>query len=264
MVFKIFLHAFAMIFGNFGSVLRASVVPFSIFFALLISAGYTFYTPLVSYGIQTVGWFGVVLLIIIATLILFLPILSWMAVLWHRFILLGEAIGMFPSANVRQIWSYAWRVLLFAFVNFAFFLTLTWIINSIVVIRRPDSQIASLSGLLLILIYLGVVALWFGAFLRFSIVLVGFAVGKPIRLRDAWRLTSDRSSAILVAAVLSILVCVLLAVGIKAGVDLMLESLPVDQARTIAICVVAVRGWFVTMLGISLITAIYFDTIEEH
>jgi len=105
------LHTFRMIFGNFGQALRVSVGPYLL---LMILAGVVFVvfgqgmTGTQVNGQMPPGFaLGFILLIP-----LFLFVTAWVAVSWHRFILLEEYAGILPAVTDRPIWPYAGKVIL--------------------------------------------------------------------------------------------------------------------------------------------------------
>ncbi len=100
MAWKIVLHAFRMIFANIGDALKVSVGPMLIFVVLALVLGsvanvsFTSIDPIQSVETASAGALFVSVLILCAAAIF---IFAWIAVAWHRFILLEEYPGVLPA-----------------------------------------------------------------------------------------------------------------------------------------------------------------------
>ena len=101
---EIFAHAVAMVFRNFGQVLRITLGP-----ALVagIVAGTTFSLFAKTLTEPSVANSGQVILVGLLMMLTFWVCLLWVTVAWHRFILLEEyAKGLLPSFRFDRITAY--------------------------------------------------------------------------------------------------------------------------------------------------------------
>lgn len=252
MAFQIIRHAFRMIFGNFGQALRVSVGPYLLLLAALLGIGllagvqnFAFstdgellqgpdgFSPLVFLGVIFIILFG-------------LFVFGWVAVSWHRFILLEEYTGALPAVTDRPIWPYVGRSFLYGFLLVLVAMPMFLILSLIA---------APLGGFALIIATLIVaIALTYGWF-RIAIALPSIAVGKPITLGQAWTASAGISSTILGVAFL------LMAFNSVAGIGVtMVTNISVILG---VICEIALQ-WTTLMLGVSILTTFYGHLIEKR
>ena len=121
MALHIIRHALRMIFGNFGQALRVSIGPFLILLVCAypittIQIGEIFLTFVPDPFATDIGGRAspvnpVVFLYLVFLIFVALFVFGWVAVAWHRFILLEEYHGLLPAAAGRPIWPYVWRSL---------------------------------------------------------------------------------------------------------------------------------------------------------
>ncbi|MDA7963751.1 hypothetical protein [Ruegeria sp.] len=187
---KIFAHSVRMVFGNLQQVLQITVGPaligavaiVAIFMALGIPPE-VFETSQTGFpeGVST----GSFLMFLFSAIAVILVIMFWIAVSWHRFILLEEyPSGILPTFRFDRILAYFGRLLLLGLM--------------LIIGYFPAGMVLSAVGgglaLGLIIIY---VLFLLVCFYRLSIILPAAAIGHPITLAEAWNSTRETGGAIL-------------------------------------------------------------------
>jgi hypothetical protein len=100
MAIRLFLHALRMIFGNLGQALKISLVPFAI--AAAVFAVFIFTIKDTSF-LETGGAMFLGFVLVFGGMLF---VGAWVAVSWHRFVLLEEYVGIVPAISGRPIWPY--------------------------------------------------------------------------------------------------------------------------------------------------------------
>lgn len=172
----------------------------------------------------------------------------WLAVAWHRFILLEEDRGsIIPQFNASVIGSYlvqSIKLFLFMFVvGIGFVLVLTVIF----VLVGFDSMF-TLMGF-----GMASVLLWF--FYRISPVLPATALGLPATFKGAWQVTKDYSGAIGVLVVATTMVSFVAGAATQA-------VLPASPFAYLALS--SIQIWFSAMIGVSILTTIFGVSVEKR
>lgn len=268
MATKLILHTFRMIFGNFGQALRISVGPYLILFAIGGALAYAVDFPIVvgetqlsEMALPNPRW--ALIPMVMFPLVLF--VIGWVAVSWHRFILLEEYAGLLPPIKGRPIWRYVGKsillALLLAVIAIPVFTVLSGLFAadvqsavasgvSVSTGGVPDLPFAFQSRWLLIN---ALVAIPFSyVALRWGIALVGTALGEPLGFFEAWG-KSKSVAGVLVGVVLILFVIN----GLPQFVSLALRDLPFVQ-----LLIDLAMGWLTMMLGISILTTLYGHVIE--
>lgn len=256
MAWQIVKHAFQMIFNNFGQAVRVSLVPMILLMVawgvLLSVSG----VPISAIGAEQnpeeLGNVGLLsLLLILAGLVFTMFVASWVAVAWHRFILLEEYSGYLPATAERPIWGYVGKSALLAVILAVAAIPLSFIVgfmtagflNASGQIPTPVAVIAGLA--------LGTVMgfLWF----RMAICLPAKAIGKDMTFGQAWSATARLSGTIFGMTV--IIVALNIGVGVILGA--LFGGIPlISTVFEIAI------NWLSTMVGICVLTTLYGHLVE--
>jgi len=241
MAVQIIRHAFSMIFGNFGQALRVSVGPFLILIVVFALAG-VFMRSVSTAG---PGLAMIWLLIATAALIIF----SWIAVAWHRFILLEEYAGLLPRFEMPAIGPYVQTTFLLALILIACMLP-------VIFIGAPLAQILGTGGTSVVGFLVGVLTLYL--LFRFGMTLPAVAIGKPQTFRKSWDATRDASGTLWgVAAILALMNVVIE----------MWSSIPLSPSlgNVIFQLVFAVGlNWLTMMLSVCVLTTFYGHLIEKR
>jgi len=241
-------HSFAMLFRNLGNALRISVGP--ILIALVV-------------GFLILGVFGSnldalpqdieqgqlppeIAFAVLLILLLFIFVSAWIAVAWHRFILLEDYPGLLPPLAGRPVWSYIGKTILLSLVLTLVMLPAGFVMGLIMAVLQDAG-----TGLLPTFI-LGLALYASYMWLRFGIVLPATAVSRPMGFGEAWRATAPYATAILGTCVILIL--------INTGVSLVSAILPQPLAGLLSLA----TSWITIMLGISILTTLYGVIVERR
>lgn len=241
MAFKILIHTFRMIFGNLGQALRVSVGPYLILilgFAILFGA-------LSTMADSTVGVSPLMSLMFVVLFPLSLFVTAWVAVSWHRFILLEERAGLLPAVKGRPIWPYAGRAILLGLLIALMAIPLLFLVG-IISSAVPFFAIPLFVVVMVILGFVG---------LKLGVSLVGTALGKPMKFGDVWNATDQINNTIFGLVFLMVIINVLPSL-IVAGIA---AYIPI-----IGFVLNIVLNWISMMLGISILTTIYGHVIENR
>lgn len=234
MVFAILGHAFRMIYGDISAVLRLSLP-----LCLLIGMELILQNSDIPAEHRTSGLSVFISLINLGASF-------WVAVAWHRYILLEEyPDGALPRFNGPEIWRYC----LWSFgLSIAFALPLAMIGG--VMFGLADLDVLG-PGAMLILIPLGFVLFW--ALARVSPILPAVAVGKQLTPVEAWSATRPIALGL-------VWILLLLSLGgtLLSGLSLALYS----AVPFLGIIAAGVLQWLLTMLPLSVATTIYGVYVE--
>ena len=253
MAFQIIRHAFRMVFGNFREALKVSVGPYvilALIFVLVIGmigdTGGMFDASMPMAGAEPMRPGAALALFALVPVLLF--VVSWVAVAWHRFILLEEYPGLLPSLADRPIWPYAGRSLLYGIVVLLAALPLIFLVMGL---AMPLMMAGS--GLASILIFVAITGFMTYLWLRIAIALPSVAVGQPITMADAWRASKGMSGTIFGVA--------FLLMGINGLASVLTAQFSAVLPLVGFLLDVALQ-WTVLMLGVSVLTTFYGHLIE--
>jgi hypothetical protein len=168
----------------------------------------------------------------------------WVAVAWHRFVLLEEHGGTLPAFHGRRMLSYFVVILLLIFV--------------LALVGGAAGALIGLAfGVSTLLFMVGILAIFVSAFwifYRLSPMLPAAALGRSLGPAEAWGKTTGLSGAILVSG-LSLIVASLL-----GGAVAMLVMFQISIVM--GVILLGLLQWAYTMVGISILTTIYGMAIE--
>ncbi len=262
MVIRIIRHAFAIIFNNFGQALRISALPYlsmvAIGFAValndpgLVEIDSDLYLDGSSDGIFEINTISIVLALASAIYSLF--VLGWIAVSWHRFILLEERQGWIPVVNYKLINAYLVRSIGYGLLLCLIAVVLMVILSAVGLHTLLDADPDSMSfDLFLATAVIGTIL----TFIWYSIALAlpSIALSEPISMREAWSASSGINTTIF--GISSVLV-ILNQIGLFITNDL-LWSLPL-----IAALLGAIVNWITILVGVSILTTLYGHLIEDR
>ncbi|WP_170468251.1 hypothetical protein [Ruegeria arenilitoris] len=198
---QIFVHSVRMVFGNLKQVLQITVGPALIATGLIVALFMVTGIPLEAFdesadslpdGISaaSVTFFLFGLFAVIAAVVF------WIAVSWHRFILLEEYPGgIFPAFRFDRILAYFGRILLLGIL-----MMIAWIPVGVVIAVLGETLLP-----LSIILTLAYGVFLIVCFYRLSIILPAAAIGEPITLGEAWNSTTGVAGSILVLLVVAFL-----------------------------------------------------------
>lgn len=239
---RILLRAVRQVFGNFRQALAMSVVPVvagvvAVVTAIVARLWWTGGVTASSMALLAVAWLALSFTLV------------WIAVRWHRFILLDERQGVFSRPLLLPILRYAWIALLIVLV----------LILPFFAVRAIVSLIESLGSTFLAMM----VSLVFSVLLHsFAIILAtalpAAAIGVPNPIQMAWKALNPAGGTIILLAVLGYLV--------EALIDLVgaLVNLPfvmAGQGET-GLAVTWMAHWLTWLIGISVLTTLWGHYVE--
>ena len=244
---SILVHSIRLLFNNLDAALRISIVPY----VILTVVNTYFQIQIAPYQdpsnmpatIPGGGFWFMMFLAIIAMIVIGL----WIAVAWHRYILLEEISGgLIPQFHGNLVLSYFGRGLLIGILCAiaAFF---------------AGMVIGFIAGVLMGPIAGGVVGGTAGAivglilFYRMCPILPAAAVGRNLSVRDAMAATTGQGGTIISLAVIGGLVIIILQLPSLIGGD---------PLSPISLVYSAVIGWFTTLIGVSVLTTFYGHFVE--
>ncbi len=243
-------HAFQMVFGNIADALRVSVGPVlilaAIFFGVIRIFGLQadFFNEIQVNPDLAQRAFPAALILIVAYLLVF----AWVAVAWHRFVLLEEYPGYLPALNGRPIVPYLVKTILLALVLMAIMLPLLLLLG---LALGPVLMAAPLVGSILLGLFIGAVFSYF--WLRFAICLPATAVGVPMKIGASWTASAPLSSTIFGVTL------IITALNILATV--IAEQLSGLSGALGTVANLAVT-WVTMMVGVSILTTLYGHLVE--
>ncbi|MDD9738243.1 MULTISPECIES: hypothetical protein [Marinovum] len=238
---SMFVHSLRLVINNLDVALRVSLVLYSV---QAISQIYTFSANSgemvqgpdgIPYPDISAGEGFVMLLLGIAALLASL----WIAVAWHRYVLLGEEpAGWLPNWPGAAIPGYLWRSVLLGLV--------------VALAAVPVGAISAviLPPVLMLAVTVGVASF---VFFRLSPILPAIALGNSLGFREAWEATRGEAGTIVGLAGLMILGSLALQIPTMLSGD---PNSPLSLVYSIVV------GWFATMIGISLLTTVYGHCVE--
>ena len=247
--FQILSDSIQRVFNNLGAAIMISLVPYVI--AIAIAA--VLWLPI---GLQVLTdqramqamvqagnfpW-----LQFVVTLLAFVIAGLWIAVAWHRFILLDERPGWIPQFKGDRIWAYFLRGLLIVII----------LIPVVIVASIVIGIVAGLIGqgnivIAIIVSFLTFFVVWLIG-LRLGTSLPGAAVKPGTSLGDGWRATSGQWGMF---AVLAVMLAVLSFV--IGWIGTLLVGVPI-----LSLIWSIVTNWVSTMVGLSLLTTLWGHFVE--
>ncbi|QFU10183.1 hypothetical protein PARPLA_00252 [Rhodobacteraceae bacterium THAF1] len=240
--YHLFRHALAMVLRDLPTTTRLTAVPYAI--GAIWSVWFAVTAPTVN-GVLMIrepsGLLGVGALCLLS-----IVSILWLAVVWHRYVLLGEAPKRFlPEASVSRMKGYLIKGILTVLVTLpvaGIFGVLSYLLS------YGGPLIGAVMGCGYIFALVAVIG-------RVSAILPAVAVDRPISLRESWAQTKQATPAIVVAFLMA---------GVTMAVASMMVLAVFLTAGKLAYLAIPnfLIQWFSTVLGLSLITTIYGHYIE--
>ena len=245
---QIFAHSVRQIFGNAVGVLRVS--------------GFLFLVRTAVYGILAVvvaGGDSVAKAVVAGLMVLLVETGTslWIAVGWHRYILLNEQPSVVPQLWLNRILAYLGGGVVIGLIMIVPTLVIAWITLALanVSIVGP-SDLFSWSFQIKAVLISAAVYIPVGAIaLRLSTVMPGVALREGRELFDGWNATKDQISTFLVVS----------ALGTAAyfSLDLAANYLLAITGSAVVVAVSdAIFQWLAMMVGFSILTTLYGHYIE--
>lgn len=250
-------HAFKIVFGNLRYALRASIIPFLIMMVVLFVLAKLLGLPLYldPTAAPPAGLEAAISVYTLVSIPFYLFIFGWIAVTWHRYILLEEYPRTVPEISNRPIGAYVGRTLMMILqlivAMIPVFMVVMLIVGVLFGAQGPEGlQLDNPSGFSFgIIVGTLMTYLWF----RIGVSLPAVAIGKPMNSREAWQQTAPVWQTLLgVSAILALLnlAVTLVFSQVFAGIPI------VSYVINVAI------QWATMMIGVSVLTTIYGHVVE--
>jgi len=243
MGFRIFMHSVTLVLNQLGGALRISGVLYIA--SLLVSLLSFFFFAQSTMTEAAPPWPTIILGIVIGFLYL------WIAVAWHRFVLVDEMPQtLLPPLHGDRMAAYFGRSVLMLLVILALIIVLGFI-NGIIIVATNGAPLALVLTTLL-LIFVTLVLSY-----RLAPMFPAAAIGRTLGLRDAWAATAGANGTIVALALISAVASV--------AVDLpvyLFQAIP--GGVIIAFLWTAVTGWFKLLIGVSILTTLYGVFVEKR
>ncbi len=246
---QIFTHSLRQVTGNMPAAIRVSGLLYVVQFVVgvLMAPAATDQESLQLAMEQGQVSFGAILLSGLVT------VLSgvWIAVAWHRYVLREEGAGFLPVFLGGRFLGYFGKTLLIFLILLPIAAVLGVVATFLLI---PFAQFGSPLGILMVtgaLVYLPLVVIG----LRLSTILPGVALMPGQPLTAGWNATHGETANFVVLALLTL--GMTLVVSVPSAFVFAPQSVP-------AILWNFAAGWFVTMVGVSILTTLYGHYIEKR
>jgi len=198
---QIFAHSVRMVFGNLKQVLQITVGPALLATIVVVGLVLAMGVPLAAFdenasdlppGVSPGSFiFLVLVLMIVVSVVMF-----WIAVSWHRFILLEEyPSGIFPTFRFDRILAYFGRGLLLGLLMIVAYIPL------MIIFLGLAGNMALVAVIVAVLYVLFMIV----CFYRLTVILPAAAIGKPVSLGEAWASTKGTAGSILILLIVAAL-----------------------------------------------------------
>lgn len=235
---QIFIHSVRQVFGNLEAALRVSGLLYllqaalAVMFDLSILQDEAAMRAAILAG--TFNW-AEVLLVLLVSVITSL----WIAVGWHRYVLLVEQSGLLPPFRAELMVRYFGKSLLVGLIV----LVIASVIGVVAgMLLPPLAPMVTMLGALMI-----------GN--RLSVILPGSAVEKPTSLPEGWAATMGDSGTFLALSIIMLALFTL----IQLPALYIFNSIPL-----LAFVWNLGTGWLFLMISISILTTLYGHYIEKR
>lgn len=251
---RLFAHSLRQLFGNFGSALLVSALPcllqvitIVLFIYWLSTRGSPEVMALMRGGLFWSPAFLALLVVMITTSL-------WIAVSWHRYILLGQKPGLVTTPHPGRMAGYFGKGL---HMTFVLLLPLALLVAILPFVIGPnlgprflaENRLMVLLGLFAITAVFGVLSL------RLATVLPGAALRSGVRFYSGWHATRGRSGAILSL----FLITVAATATVSAIGNLLFDGNPF-----VTLGWSAATNWLFLMVNLSILTTLYGHYVEKR
>ncbi len=247
---NLFMHSVRLVLGDWRNALRITGLLYLVYAVPALVLGLIFPQP--QPGAATAETAAAALSfapIGIITGLLLLVVYLWLAVTWHRYILLDETpAGQLPPFNQSRILAYAGAAVLLVLILLAVALVVGMIL-------APFLLVVPVFAFLMPVIFISIALV---IDYRLGLVLPARAIGKPLTFGEAWQATRGQSGTILVLAIVSALASVI--IDIPA---FLLAFLP-GIGGILALLWTLATGWVKLLIGVSILTTLYGYYVEKR
>ncbi|HHI69987.1 MAG TPA: hypothetical protein ENJ91_03210 [Rhodobacteraceae bacterium] len=239
---KIFTHSLKMVFGNIDAALRISLVLYlaqqavGIYFA----GKYGQTLKMMEQNMLVIppsGFWPTLFVMLLVSLVTSL----WIAISWHRYVLLEENPRTFiPPVSGERLLAYFGKTVILMLIMIAIGAVVGFVVSLLGFAIGPQAL-----EVIVPLILIGTM-LYFSY--RIGLVFPAVALDKPIGFRESWEITRSAAGAVFQLSVI--------AIGFAILIRLPGNMAP-DSMSVIDMVYSAVMGWIAMMVGVSVLTTLY-------
>ena len=236
---KLFVRAVTLLIENLGDALRVSLLPYGVVIAISVWAAGTYGAGMVPGQEMTSEGAGATLLVSVLNLVATL----WIAVAWHRYVLLGERPeGWLPPLRGGAVLAYLGRSVLIGLLVALIIMGVSIPLGLLVVVLPQAALLVGAIGF-----FIGMIV-----FYRLAVVLPAGAVDRPMSFGEAMAATRGHTDTVVMLALLTVGFTFLL------QVPTLLEG----DVGVISAVYQGVVGWIGLMVGVSTLTSLYGHLVE--
>ncbi len=242
---SIFAHSFGMVFRNLKQALQIGLVPVVIaFVGVLAALSYIGVSVSVLQDEQALGlllansW-----MVFLAIWVFIMVMMLWIVTSWHRFVLLEEyPQGWVPPFRFDRILSYIGHAIMLGLL-----MLLAMIPGAMIMIAIGG--MSQILGVLTTSIWVGVILV---GMYRLLPILPAAAIGKPLKLKEAWEATTGETWTIIGLLVIGFLFQLLL--NIMAALFVLVPIIGPIVLYTVLLVM--------SLVNVSILTTLYGHYIE--
>jgi hypothetical protein len=252
MAWQIFWQSVLRVFNNWEAALKVSTLPLVISWAawIVLFGSYLGRSSADLRVLMESGSFPWWRFLLPAIIVMLCGL--WIAVGWHRYILLDEEPAWVPVLKGRRMAAYFWRGLLILLIAGGLYIAASAIVGVVGAMAMGATTAPFLVLTVIASLVLLLAAIVIG--LRAATALPGAALGATDGIGDAWRATKGRWGTFLALALL---------IGIiEFGTALITGLLPLPFP--IGLIVQALFGWLYGMVFLSILTTLYGHFVEQR
>ncbi|NIZ09643.1 hypothetical protein [Pseudooceanicola sp. HF7] len=256
---QLFRHSVSLVFRNFSQALRIYLLPLLILGALTVLFMWSDLSFLMQLNTDFVdgdlvpgfsaGFLGKLGLLVLIGVV----VMMWLAVAWHRFVLLEEKPDkLLPRFNGAQIWAYFKAAVLLWLVGVVLSVGFMLIIALFAALISGGTAAMVLMIAIVVVVCLAAAVLM----LRIAITLPAAAIGQPLSLRQAMAGTRNAGGTLLLLVIL---------IGVVSAVlQIPAEWFLATGSMTAYVAYSVVLQFLSTIVGVSILTTLYGYYIEER
>lgn len=247
---SLFMHSVRLVLGDWRNALRITGLLYLIYAvpALILSLMVPPPPPGATPG-EIAAAMGASAPVNIITTLLLAVVYVWLAVTWHRYILLNEEpSGQLPPFRSTEIIAYAGNAILLILIMLAFSIVVGLVLS-------PLLFLGPIGAILMPIIFISLALI---VDYRLGLVLPARAIGQRLTFGEAWEATKGQSGTILVLAIISAVAAVLITVP-----GMVLALIP-GIGGILALLWQMATGWITLVVGVSLLTTLYGVYIEKR
>lgn len=247
---NLFMHSVRLVLGDWRNALRITGLLYLIYAIPALLLGLAFPPPAPEAGAEAIGSMVAMAPVGIIVGLLALVMVVWMAVAWHRYILLDEVPeGQLPPFNQSRMLAYAGYSILLGLILLVISIIISVVLSPLVFLGP------AIFGIVLSIVVIAVALI---VDFRLGLVLPAKALGKPLSFGEAWQATKGESGTILVLAIVAALAAVII------DIPAMILAILPGIGGILSLIWTLATGWVKAVVGVSILTTLYGYYVEKR